>query len=82
MRIQTIAASLLALGLLSPAAFAANGNGACFQDQKDNANYVDCLSGNFNVQADSYGAAVVNPAPRDDVGDFVDETLEEKNQRK
>jgi hypothetical protein len=80
MRIQTIAASLLALGLLSPAAFAANGN--CFQNQKDNANYVDCIGGDFNVKSDSsYGAAVVNPAPRDDIGDFVDETLEEKNQR-
>jgi hypothetical protein len=80
MRIQTIAASVLALGLLSPAAFAANGN--CFEDQKDNANYVDCIDKNLNVQSDSsYGAAVVNPAPRDQVGDFIDETVEEKNQR-
>jgi hypothetical protein len=82
MKLQTIAASLLALGLLSPVAFAGN-EGACYQDNRDNANYVDCLRGNFNNSSDSYGAAVVNPNARDtsDVGDFIDETREQKNQR-
>jgi hypothetical protein len=65
MKIQTIAASILALGLLSPVAFAGNGDGySCSKDSNQNADYIDCFDSSKRPAVDTAGAAVVDPELR------------------
>jgi hypothetical protein len=81
MTLRTLAASLLALGLLAPVGAMAETNYNCSIDQTNKSDYIDCkdTSDNATVQ---YGAAVVlDEAKVGPVGDYVDETPAESNQR-
>jgi hypothetical protein len=80
MNTRILASSILALGLLaplSPSAFAAEPQ--CDSNRNRIADYGPCEPIN-NQDSDSYGATVVNPETGR-VGDFIDETPEETNQR-
>lgn len=84
MNIRIIAASVLALGLLAPAAFAAE-NYNCKTGQSEKADYGDCMS-NMSSTAkmtskNAFSAFVGKSMQRASIGDFIDETAEEKNQR-
>jgi hypothetical protein len=83
MNTRLIAASILSLGLLAaPAAFATESNGLnCSKDSNQRADYADCYLGAVRGDTGTFGAAVVNAAPASNVGDFINETVEEKNQR-
>lgn len=82
---RTIAASVLALGLLSPIVASAQGmsaepNYACSQDTNQHADYGDC-----NVKTGTSGSAAFAAAGdagvKGPIGDFIDETAQDKNQR-
>jgi hypothetical protein len=83
MHTRILAASLLSLGLLAaPAAFAGESNGYnCSKDDNQRADYADCYKGDGSAGTTTYGAAVVEAAPKGRVGDFINETVEEKNDR-
>jgi hypothetical protein len=78
MTIRTIAASILALGLLAPAAFAGNGP-AGSEVTNHHGDYVVVDDSASSTKGFSALAAPV--AKRGPVGDFIDETTEESNQR-
>jgi hypothetical protein len=85
MNTRTIAAAILSLGLLASGAFADSMNGAnnnaCPTDMRDRANYADCIDKSDGYSANSVGAAIVDVGPRGPVGDYVDETPADSNQR-
>jgi hypothetical protein len=81
MFIRTLAASIVAFGLLSPAVFAGD-NDYCSTNQAHRSDYPPC---NFGAQsAETQGLAVrAEPSARNrgTIGNFIDETTEERNQR-
>ncbi len=85
MTYRTIAASILALGLVAPAAFADGSNTldnkGCPDIRMHSADYADCQSGKVTPVNDNFGVLVKSSKARGSVGDFIDETIEEKNQR-
>jgi hypothetical protein len=85
MTYRTFAASILALGLLAPAAFADGTNSTdgqgCPDIRKQTDDFADCQGVKVNPANGSYGVVVQQRAPRGSIGDFIDETAEEKNQR-
>jgi hypothetical protein len=85
MTYRTFAASILALGLLSPAAFAAGSNTldnkGCPDIRMSNSDYVDCQAGTVTPVTEKFGVVVNTSKARGPIGDFIDETAEEKNQR-
>jgi hypothetical protein len=82
MNIHTIAASILALGLLSPVAFAGS-NDQCSQVNNRIADYGPCTDSQSTetYSTKPFSAEAVQNGKRDRVGDFIDETPEETNQR-
>lgn len=77
----TLAASLLAIGLLAPVGAMAETNYNCSIDQTNKSDYLDCKD---TVQKSTvqYGAAVVSDSvKRGPIGDFIDETPAESKQR-
>jgi hypothetical protein len=83
---RTIAASVLALGLLVPViastqSMAAEPNYACSQDTNQRADYGDCDVKSTNNGSAAFSAATSASGPKDSIGDFIDETAVEKNQR-
>ncbi len=85
MTYRTLAASILALGLVSPiSAFAAD-NGFCSQEQSNRSDYIDC-NPEFRASTEQtalFGAAVAAEDVRKvgPVGDYIDETPSESNAR-
>ena len=80
MNIRIIAASVLALGLLAPAAFAAE-NYKCSTGMNQSINYVDCATNMSSTSTNAFRAPEAQSMQRASIGDFIDETAEEKNQR-
>jgi hypothetical protein len=80
MNIRTLAASVLALGLLAPVGAMADNN-YCSQDQLGRGDFIDCKAGNVGNTAVFGAAAVDDRVVRGPVGDFIDETPAESNQR-
>jgi hypothetical protein len=78
MTFRTIAASVLALGLLAPVAFAADGP-AGSEVNNHRADYLVKDDAVSSTQGFSAQAAPV--AKRGPVGDFIDETAQESNER-
>ncbi len=82
MSIRTLAASVLALGLLAPiGAIAAETNYNCSQDQANKLDYTDCKSDNSARSTAGFSAAAVGDVERQSIGDYVDESAVERNQR-
>lgn len=82
MSIRTLAASVLALGLLAPVgAFAAETNYNCSQDQANKLDYVDCKADGAVQSTQGFSAANVGGVERQSIGDFIDESTVERNQR-
>lgn len=82
MSIRTLAASVLALGLLAPVgAIAAETNYNCSQDQANKLEYIDCKTDNGTQSTKALSAAGVGRVERQSIGDFVDESTVERNQR-
>lgn len=79
MNTRLLTASLLAIGLLSPAAFAAE-NYNCSQDQLNKSDYADCKGDVASPTESQYGAAIVG-VQRGPVGDFIDETPSQSRER-
>lgn len=83
---QTLAASILALGLLAPVAFA-EGRGTstdlngCPDFAIAGGDYIECQANTSNRSNGSYGLTAPNRRVRGPVGDFVGETAQQKNQR-
>jgi hypothetical protein len=81
MKTRTFAASILALGFLSPATFAGD-NDYCSTNQSHRSEYPPCTG---VVTSANTQALQVSTEPRakkrGSVGAFVDETTEERNQR-
>jgi len=81
---RILAATALALSVLSPQAFAANKDDICGTDNKGRNDFIECQD---DVQANktvTYGAGVVDVGDVDMKkfnGDFVDETSSDSNQR-
>ena len=90
MNIRIFAASILALGLLAPAAFAegsstsTNGRG-CPDFPIKGGDFIDCIDGGSSSSSSDYGLAVGTQERVGrgvgSIGDFIDETAVEKNQR-
>jgi hypothetical protein len=83
MTLRILAASVLALGFLAPVgAMAADTSYNCSEEQRNKKDYTDCDAniGNSNV---TYGFAAQDIEVRKPgtVGDYLDETREESNQR-
>jgi hypothetical protein len=81
MNYRTLAASVLALGLLAPVGAMAETNYNCSQDTNNRGEYADC---NLSIEKSSQvgaAAAVVGEVKSGPVGDFIDETPAESNQR-
>ncbi len=78
MTIRTIAASVLALGLLAPVAFAGNGPAGTEVNNRK-ADYG--IEQNFDSSTQGFAATPLPRKNRGPVGDFVDETPEESNDR-
>jgi hypothetical protein len=78
---RIFAASILALGVLSPATFAAD-NDYCSTNQSHRSDYAPCTG---VVQTADRQALEIRIEPRTkkrgSVGSFVDETTDERNQR-
>jgi hypothetical protein len=85
MMYRTLAASTLALGLLSPMAFADGSNSTdgrgCPEIRQPNSQFLDCQGNYASPSRNEYGIAAPSARPRGSIGDFIDETAEEKNQR-
>jgi hypothetical protein len=82
MSIRTLAASVLALGLLAPiGAIAAETNYNCSQDQANKLEYIDCKADNVTQSTQGFSAAAVGGVERQSIGDYVDESAAERNQR-
>ena len=86
MIIRTLSASILALGLLTSAAFA-EGRGTstdlngCPDFAIAGGDYIECQANTSNRSNGSYGLTAPNRRVRGPVGDFVGETAQQKNQR-
>jgi hypothetical protein len=78
---RTLAASVLALGLLSPVVASAQSDYACSQVNNQRADYGDCDAVTTNVASAALAAPSVTNGPKASIGDFIDETTVEKNQR-
>ena len=76
---RTLAASVLALGLLSPAAFA--GSNDCNEVNNRIADYGTCSTENVATDTSAFAATPVDVGNVGAVGDYVDETPAESNQR-
>lgn len=78
---RTLAASIAALGFLSPAVFAGD-NDYCSTIQAHRSDYPPC---NFGAQSAETQGLAIRVAPRakmrGTVGNFIDETTDERNQR-
>lgn len=82
MTIRTLAASVLALGLLAPiGALAAETNYNCSQDQANKSDYIDCKIDSVVASTQALSAAGVGAVERQSIGDFIDESTVERNQR-
>ena len=85
MKTHLIAAAVLSLGFMASGAFAQNNsNNYCPDDQRDRANYADCVNVGPNgsdIGTAAFRATVINPEGPMRVGDYVDETPEQSNQR-
>lgn len=90
MNIRILSASIFALGLIASAALAegsstsTNGRG-CPDFPIKGGEFIDCIDGTGSSSINSYGLAVggearVGPGAGS-IGDFIDETAQEKNQR-
>jgi hypothetical protein len=78
MKINIIAASVLALGLLAPVAFAGNGPaGSEVNNRLSDYPVVDTATSSTKA----FSAAVFKTAKRAPVGDFIDESPEESSNR-
>jgi hypothetical protein len=78
MTIRTIAASVLALGLLAPMAFAGNGPaGSEVNNRKADYPVVET----YNSSTQGFAATPLPRVKRGPVGDFVDETPQDSNER-
>jgi hypothetical protein len=81
MTIRTLAATILALGLLAPVGAMAETNYNCSTDQTNKSDYLDCKD-TVQKSTAQYGAAVVSDSvKRGPIGDFIDETPAESKQR-
>ena len=90
MNIRIISASVFALGLIASAALAEGGststNGrGCPDFPIKGGDFIDCIGDAAGSSSNSYGL-VVGTQERDvrvsgSIGDFIDETAQEKNQR-
>ncbi len=78
MNIRIIAASVLALGLMAPIAMAADGVAGSEVNNR-RIDYPTADVSTYSTKA--FSAAAVVTTKRATVGDYVDETNEEKNQR-
>jgi hypothetical protein len=82
MIIRTLAASVLALGLLAPiSAIAAETNYNCSEEQANKGEYIDCKNDNAAPSTQAFSAAGVGDVERQSIGDYVDESTVERNQR-
>jgi hypothetical protein len=82
---RTLAASVLALGLLAPSAFAdpmnTSDSQGCPEIRMKNAAYADCNADRVNPTNDSFGVVVKSNKFSKSNGDYIGESNEEKNQR-
>lgn len=79
---RTIAASILALGLLTPVVASAQSfNTPCDEVNNRRADYGDCSVKTYDSGSAAFSAGAAVNAPRDSIGNFIDETAVEKNQR-
>jgi opacity protein-like surface antigen len=76
---RTLAASVLALGLLSPAAFAASND--CNEVNNRISDYGSCSADTASTASNAFAATAVDVGNAGPVGDYVDETPAESNQR-
>jgi hypothetical protein len=76
---RTLAASVLALGLLAPASFAASTD--CSEVNNRVADYGTCSVDNSPAATNAFSATAVDAGSAGPVGDYVDETPAESNQR-
>jgi opacity protein-like surface antigen len=79
MTIRILAASVLALGLLAPASFAANID--CNEVNNRIADYGTCSVDNTSNASNAFAATAIDAGNVGPVGDYVDETPAESNQR-
>ena len=75
---RTIAVSILALGLYAPMAMSFDGYDCSRFDSHTSYCFV---KGAPNVSSKPFGASVVNPTKHVRIGDFIDESIEERNAR-
>jgi hypothetical protein len=90
MNIRILSASIFALGLIASSALAegsstsTNGRG-CPDFPIKGGDFIDCVDGSANSTSNSYGFAVGTQErvgrSAGSIGDFIDETNQEKNQR-
>jgi hypothetical protein len=90
MNIRILSGSIFALGLMASAALAegsstsTNGRG-CPDFPIKGGEFIDCIDGAGSSTASNYGLAVGSQAyagpTAGPIGDFIDETAQEKNQR-
>ena len=89
MNIRIISASVFALGLIASAALAegsstsTNGRG-CPDFPIKGGDFIDCIDGAAGSSSNTYGLAVgaqERVGVSGPVGDFINETAQEKNQR-
>jgi hypothetical protein len=78
MKINIIAASVLALGLLAPVAFAGNGPaGSESNNRLSDYPVVEIVTSSTKA----FSAAIVESGKRGPVGDFIDESPEDSSNR-
>jgi hypothetical protein len=78
---RTLAASVLAIGLLAPVGAMAANNNNCSLDQVNKLDYADCKIDSIQASANSAAPAAVVSVERNSIGDYIDETTVERNQR-
>ncbi len=78
MNIRTLAASVLALGLMAPVAMAAGGPAGSEVNNRI-SDYGNVELATSSTKA--FSAVVVTKVKRGSIGNFIDETAEEKNNR-
>jgi hypothetical protein len=80
MKYFKIAASIVALGLLSPVAMAASFD--TYDCSRFDSHTSYCTFGDApNISSKRPAASVIHPAKRGRIGDFIDETIEERHER-
>ena len=82
MNIRTLAASVLAIGLMAPVAMATNGPAGSEVNNRT-ADYGMQFRKDMPVlqSTKAFKTVILENGKRVSVGDFIDETTEEKNQR-